>query len=164
MTELELPIEGFGRSNRPEYSLNKIQNEIDDPSKHFKLFTDTIANDYHLRTSAPILDGGDCGLSAYSVLLRNDSDHIDQVNALRKTIGHSKLEATDWNTYLRRLLAMTTTEKSSIVKDLFNECTLPQYLRSDMQSDLNQKPQIVQNNEFWVQSKNGKYESINPGD
>ena len=59
---------------------------------------------------------------------------------------------------------MTTTEKSSIFKDLFNECTLLHDLRSDMQLDLKQKTQIVQNTEFWVQSKNGKYESIDPAD
>ena len=108
------PDRGFGRPNRPKYNPNKIRNVIDDPSKHFKIFTNTIANDCHLRTSAPIPDGCDCGLSAYSVLLRNDSEHLVYVNELRKTIGHSKLEATDWSKYLRRLLAMTTTENSSI--------------------------------------------------
>ena len=115
------PNRGFGRPNKPEYSQNLIKNVIDDPSNHFKLFTDTIANDCHLRTSAPILDGGDCGLSAYSVILRKDSEHLDHVNTLGKTIGHSKLEAKDWNTYLRRLLAMTTTENSSIFKNLLKE-------------------------------------------
>ena len=59
---------------------------------------------------------------------------------------------------------MTTTENSSIFKDLFNECTLFRNLRSDIKSDLNLKPQIVQNNEFWVQSKNGIYESVDPAD
>ena len=129
-----------------------------------KLFTDTIANDCHLRTSAFIPDGGDCGLSAYSVLLCNDSEHLDHVNTLRPTIGHSKLEAKDWDTYLRRLLAMTTTENSSIFKDLFKESELFRNLRSDIQSDSNLKPQIVQNNEFWVESQKGKYESVDPAD
>ena len=115
---------GFGRPNRPEYSPKLIQNVIDDESKQFKLFTDTIANDCHLRTSAPIPDGGDCGLSAYSVILRNDSKHLDPVNELRKTIHRSKLEATDWNIYLKRLLVMTTTENSLIFDDLFRGTSL----------------------------------------
>ena len=59
---------------------------------------------------------------------------------------------------------MTTTENSSIFKDLFNECTLFRNLRSDIKSDLNLKPQIVQNNEFWAQSQKGKYESVGPAD
>ena len=154
------PNRGFGRPNKPKYTANKLKNAINDPTKHFKLFTDTIANDCHLRKSAPIPDGGDCGLSAYSVLLRNDTEHLANVNALRQTIGHSKLEATDWNTYLRRLLAMTTTEKSLIFKDLFKESKLFRDLRSDIQSDLNHQIQIVQNNKFWVKSKEGKYESV----
>ena len=33
-----------------------------------------------------------------------------------------------------------------------------------MQSDLNLKPQIVQNNEFGVQSTNRRYESVDPAD
>ena len=155
---------GFGQPNKPEYSRKKIKNVIDDESKHFKLFTDTIANDCHLRTSAFIQDEGDCGLSAYSVLLRNDTEHLADVNTLRQTIGHSKLEAKDWNTYLRRLLAMTTTENSSIFKDLFKEYKLFLNLRSDIQSDLNLKLQIVQNNEFWVQNQKEKYESVDPAD
>ena len=89
------PDRGFGRPNKPEYSQNKLKHAIDDESKNFKLFTDTIANDCHLRTSVPIPDGGDCGLSAYSVLLRNDSEHLVYIFALRKTIGHSKIEAKD---------------------------------------------------------------------
>ena len=59
---------------------------------------------------------------------------------------------------------MTTTEKSLIFNDLFNECELSKGLRSDMQSDLNLKTQIVQNTEFWVQKKTGKYEPIDSGD
>ena len=37
-------------------------------------------------------------------------------------------------------------------------------LRSDIQSDLNLKPKIVQNNKIWVKSKDGKYESVDPAD
>ena len=33
-----------------------------------------------------------------------------------------------------------------------------------MQLDSNLKPQIVQNNEFWVPNKNGIYESVVPAD
>ena len=158
------PNRGFGPPDKRDYSRNKIKNVIDDKSNHFKLFTDTIANDCHLRKSAPIPDGGDCGLSAYSVLLRNDTEHLANVNALRQTIGHSKLEATDWNTYLRRLLEMTTTENLSIFKNLFNESKLFRDLRSDIQSDLNLQIQIVQNNKIWVKSKEGRYESVDPAD
>ena len=79
------PNREFGQPNRSEYSPSKIQNLLDDGRKIFKLSIDTIANNCHLRTSASIPDGGDCGLSAYSVLLRNDSDHLDHVNTLRKT-------------------------------------------------------------------------------
>ena len=86
---------GFGRPNRPEYSPKKIQNVIDDPSKHFKLFIDTIANDCHLRTSSPIPDGGDCGLLSYHVLLHYDSEHLDCVNLLQQKHNYDKLEATD---------------------------------------------------------------------
>ena len=48
---------------------------------------------------------------------------------------------------------MTTTENSLIFKDLFNEGELFRNLRSDMQLDLNQKPQIVQNTDLGFKTR-----------
>ena len=88
---------------------------------------------------------------------------------------------------------MISTEKSLIFDDLFRENTLSKELRSAMQLDLNQKVQIVKlirtadphtsttgetahkysyaqtqcnshDTELWVQDKNKKYVSVDPGD